>query len=160
MLLFGLITLLVGLLGLVLTSIFIVLALFKRNAKNWKRVGISFFGTTALIIILILIQEVFLYPPNPKIERLVLSAYREAPIGGYWLGLYNDSTWELGNSPREIEVFGTYTIIRDTLNLVASEGEIFYNGTTTNTFLINEKELIEIENSGIKWLSIGMNKLD
>ncbi len=160
MLLFGLITSLVGLLGLVLTSIFIVLALFKRNAKNWKRVGISFFGTAALIIILILIQEVFLYPPNPKIEQLVLSAYREAPIGGYWLGLYNDSTWEFGNSPREIEVFGTYTIIRDTLNLVASEGKIFYDGTTTNAFLINETGLIEIENSGIKWLSIGMNKLD
>jgi energy-coupling factor transporter transmembrane protein EcfT len=157
--LFGLIILLAGVLGIVTTLVFTVFAILKRNSKNWKRSGYSLLISGTVVIALILVHEVILFPPNPKIEQLVLSAHREAPIGAYWLGLYNDSTWEFGHSSSEIEFFGTYEILEDTLNLTTTKGTTFYNGDTTNQFLIQSYDLWEVENSGIKGLKIGLNKL-
>jgi hypothetical protein len=101
-----------------------------------------------------------MYPTNGKIDQLVLSGFREAPLGAYWLGVYNDSTWELGNSSREIEISGTYTIAGDTLHLKTLGGTAFYNGDTRNSFVIIGDDLMEVENTGIRGLKIGMNKLN
>lgn len=157
--LFGLIILLVGFLGLFATLTFIIIEIFKRKPKHWKKSIYSFLISGAVVILLILVHEVILFPPNPKLDDLVLTAYREAPIGGYWLGLYYDSTWEFGNSSREIEFDGTFEIIGDTLFLCTSSGSTFYNGNSSNQFLIQAEDLVEIENTGIKGLKIGLNKI-
>lgn len=156
----GIFKFLLGLVGVLTTLVFLVLSLFKRTRKGklqWA--GITFFSTVVLIIIMTII-EFLIYPTNPKLDQLVLTAHREAPIGGYWLGLYDDSTWEFGNSSRELEINGTYTILEDTLNLTTTNGTTFYNGDTTNQFLIHPKDLLEVENTGIRGLKIGLNKLD
>ncbi len=101
-----------------------------------------------------------MHPTNSKLDQLVLTAHREAPIGAYWLGVYDDLTWELGNSSREIEVSGTYEISGDTLHLKTLGGTAFYNGATRNSFIIVGDDLMEVENTGIRGLEIKMNKLN
>lgn len=157
--LFSLIILLVGVVGIFVTLAFIIIAITKRKSKYWKKCIYSFLISGVVVILIILVHEVILFPPNPKLDDLVLSAYREAPIGGYWLGLYQDSTWEFGNSPRELDFNGTYTIHGDTLTLSNSPGSTFYNGKSSNQFLIQSENLIEIENTGIKGLKIGLNNI-
>lgn len=155
--LFGLIIFLAGILGIFVSLAFIIIAIIKRKSKHWKKSIYSLLISGAVVILLILVHEVILFPTNPKLDELVLTAYREAPIGGYWLGLYNDSTWEFGNSSREIEFDGTFEIIGDTLFLSTSPGSTFYNGKSSNQFLIQSEDLVEIENTGIKGLKIGLN---
>ncbi|MEH0153140.1 hypothetical protein V6R21_03280 [Limibacter armeniacum] len=87
-----------------------------------------------------------------------MSAYREAPFGGYWLGLYTDLTWELGNTSREISAKGIYAVNNDTLELTTVKGS-YFNGDTINTFIFEGKHLIEVKNTGIKGLEIELNKL-
>jgi hypothetical protein len=112
------------------------------------------------VITLILIQETILYPPNPKIDQLILSAYREAPIGGIWLGVYEDRTWQLGYSSVEITSEGTYQLAGDTLTLIANEGTTVIGESERTSFLIETKYLVEVENSGIRSLEIQRNKLE
>lgn len=156
----GLFKFLIGLIGVFGTIIFVILSAFKRKRKSKLRyAGLTLVSTFALIL-LITVLEFLMYPKNGKLDQLVLTGFREAPLGAYWLGVYNDSTWELGNSSREIEVSGTYTISEDTLHLITLEGSAFYNWNTQNSFIISGDELIEVENSGIKGLKIGLNKLN
>lgn len=158
--LFGLIILSAGILGIVVTLTFTLIAIFKRTPKNWRRSGISLLSSGIIVIILILIHEVILFPPNPKTEQLVLMAYREAPIGGIWLGVYNDQTWQLGYSSVEITSTGTYQIIGDTLTLIANKGTIIIGESERTSFVIEPKYLVEVKNSGIKSLEIQLNKLE
>ena len=111
--------------------------------------GITFF-TTAAIVILITIVEFFVFPINPRTEELVLTAYREAPIGGIWLALYNDNTWEMGYSSREITSNGTYKIENDTLTIYATSGEEIITNLRQTSFTFHSNKLVEIKNSGIK----------
>ncbi len=159
MFLFGLLILLVAFVGLITTLTFVVIAIFKKNSKNWKRSGISLATTTLAVIVLILVQETILYPPNPKTEQLLLSAYREAPIGGIWLGVYNDQTWQLGYSSVEITSEGTYEVAGDTITLIAYDGTTVIGEAERTSFLIEPKYLVEVENSGIRSLEIQLNKL-
>ena len=156
----GIIKFLIGLVGVLTTLVFLSLSLFKRTRRGkLKTAGITFFTTVATILI-ITAFEFLIYPPNRNKDKLVLTAFREAPLGAYWLGLYDDSTWELGNSSREIKVKGTFTINGDTLNFKTLGGTAFYNGDTKKRFLIQENDLIEIENTGIGGLKIGLNKIN
>ncbi|WKN32098.1 hypothetical protein PZB74_01865 [Porifericola rhodea] len=159
MIIVGLIKFLIGFIGLAITFVFLVIAAIRRSSQKLKKAGIAFFSTTAVIIIISLVELMF-YPVNPKNDKLVFTAFREAPIGAYWLGLYSDSTWEMGNSSREIEISGIYRINGDTVELKATSEKGFYNGDTLNFFLIQGKDLIEIENTGIKGLKITMNKIN
>lgn len=159
MLLFGIFTLFVGMIGLLVTLTFVTIAIFKKSPNSWKRSGISLAATILTTITLITIQETILFPPNPKIEKLILSAYREAPIGGIWLGVYDDQTWQLGYSSIEITAEGTYKINEDTLTLVADQGTTIIGDSERTSFLIKQKSLIEVENSGIRSLEIQINKL-
>jgi len=156
----GLLKVLIGLIGVIGTIIFATLAIFKRTRKGkLQYAGLSLL-TTFILILLITGFEFLMYPTNSKLDQLVLTAHREAPIGAYWLGVYNDSTWELGNSSREIEVSGTYTISGDTLHLKTLGGTAFYHGDTRNSFVIIGDDLMAVENTGIRGLKIGMNKLN
>lgn len=149
----------IGLIGVVAVIILLILSAFKRTRKNklWYA-GISFLSTFILILAVTGL-EFLMFPTNEKQDQLVLTGFREAPLGAYWLGVYNDSTWELGNSSREIEVRGTYTFSGDTLYLKTLGGTAFYNGSTRNSFVISGDDLVEVDNSGIKGLKIGLNKL-
>ncbi|MEP1032970.1 hypothetical protein [Ekhidna sp.] len=158
--LFGLIILLTGILGLLVTLTFTIIAIFKRNSKSWKRSGYSLLASSAIIITLILIHEVILFPPNPKTEQLLISAYREAPLGGIWLGVYDDQTWQLGYSSVEITSEGTYQLSGDTLTLIASEGTSVIGDSERTSFIIKPKNLVELKNSGIRSLEIHLNKLE
>lgn len=156
----GLLKLLIGLIGIFGTIIFLVLSVFKRTRKGKLQYAGLTLLTSVIFILLITGFEFLMHPTNSKLDQLVLTAHREAPIGAYWLGVYNDSTWELGNSSREIEVSGTYTISGDTLHLKTLGGTAFYNGDARNSFVIIGDDLMEIENAGIRGLRIGMNKLN
>ena len=155
----GLIKFLIGFIGLTTTIIYLISFAFKRNSRSLKKAGIVF-GSTVTVIIVITLMELSLYPVNQKKDQLVLTAFREAPIGAYWLGLYSDSTWQMGNSSREIEIAGTYRIKGDTILLKATSEKGFYNGDTLNYFLIKGQDLVEMENTEIRGLKITMNKLN
>ena len=155
----GLLKFIIGLIGLLMTIAFLTLAAFNRNRKGkLQNAGVSFL-VTIILILSIWGLEFLMYPTNSKLDKLVLSAYREAPIGAYWLGLYEDHTWQFGNSSREIEYSGTWVISGDTLHLNSLFDTAFYNGQTKNSFLIEKNNLIEIEDNGIHVLEIGINKL-
>lgn len=155
----GLIKFLLGLVGILATFVFLAIALFSKNKKGKIRTaGITFF-TTATILILITIVEFLIFPINPKTEQIVLTAYREAPIGGIWLTLYNDNTWEMGYSSREISSNGTYIFENDTLTIYATSEEGIINNLKKTSFTFNSNKLIEIENSGIRMLEIKIDKM-
>ena len=158
--LIGLIILLAGILGIIVTLTFTVIAIIKRSSKNWRRAGFSLLSSGTIVIILILVHEVILFPPNPKVEQLVLTAYREAPIGGIWLGVYNDQTWQLGYSSVEITSEGTYQLVGDTLTLTAIEGTTVIGESERTSFIIEPRYLVEVKNSGIRSLEIQLNKLE
>ncbi|CAD5279938.1 MULTISPECIES: hypothetical protein [unclassified Imperialibacter] len=160
MLLFGLVVLATGIVGLLISLTFASIAVFKKGAKNWRRSGIAFLTTLAVTLCLILVQELVIYPPNPKLERLILSAYREAPIGGIWLGIYDDNTWQLGYSSKEITSEGTYRFSGDTLLLVADNGAKVIGDFDQTAFIIKANQLVELNNSGIRSLEILQNRLN
>ncbi|GAB3333225.1 hypothetical protein GCM10027429_13550 [Marivirga atlantica] len=156
----GILKFIVGLIGLLFTLVFLIVLLFKKNKRPFLRnAGITFISTV-IIILAITIVEFFIAPVNPKEDQLVLNAYRSAQLGGFWLGVYKDSTWEMGNSSREIGLKGTYNINGDTLILKVSNGGKFKNGKSENSLIITETALIEIESTGIKRLNINLNKID
>nr|WKN38291.1 hypothetical protein K4G66_06195 [Tunicatimonas sp. TK19036] len=134
----GLIKFLIGFIGLTTTIIYLISFAFKRNSRSLKKAGIVF-GSTVTVIIVITLMELSLYPVNQKKDQLVLTAFREAPIGAYWLGLY---------------------IKGDTILLKATSEKGFYNGDTLNYFLIKGQDLVEMENTEIRGLKITMNKLN
>lgn len=139
--------------------ILLSLSAFKRTKSGKLRLaGIVFFSTVGLILIITVI-EFQVYPNNPKADQLIMSAYREAPIGGIWLAIYTDQTWEIGNSSREITANGTYEIKSDTLILTAAQGTSIIGETEKTSFIIESESLIEVNNSGIKSLKIMENKL-
>ncbi len=159
MFLTGLIKLLIGLAGLTSTFILLFLSAFKRTRSGKLRLaGIVFFSTVGLILIITVI-EFQVYPKNPKADQLIMSAYREAPIGGIWLAIYTDQTWEIGNSSREITANGTYEIKSDTLILTAAQGTSIIGEIDQTSFIIQSESLIEINNSGILSLEIILNNM-
>lgn len=156
----GLIKFFIGFAGLLLTFIFLGRALIKRRKRNsLKYAAINFFST-AIIILVITVVEFLLYPTNPKTDKLLLTAYREAPLGGIWLALYTDQTWELGYSSREITATGTFALSGDTLSIKSKDGSRIIGEIEETMFLIHQNNLVELKNSGIKSLEIKINNLE
>jgi hypothetical protein len=155
----GIVKIFVVLFGVIITLTFLLLRVFKRTRKGKLKLAIISLFSTAAIIGIITLVEFQLFPTNKKTDKLLLTAYREAPIGGIWLALYNDSTWEIGFSSREITENGTYILRSDTLTLFATEGTAVVGQTTKTSFVIESDRLIEVENSGIKALEIKINKI-
>jgi len=155
----GLLKFLIGLVGILATLIFLVLSLFKKIRKGQlQNAGVTFL-TSMVLILLITGLEFLMHPSNKRLDQLVLTGHREAPLGAYWLGVYNDGTWELGQSSREIVFSGHYTISGDTLRLKTRYGTAFGNGATSTDLVIHNDDLLEVKNTGIKALKIGVNKL-
>ncbi|MHA7102269.1 hypothetical protein [Roseivirga pacifica] len=146
--------------GLLSTIVALILSLVKEKRKSRLRFARFTFLTTILLTLIITGIEFLLYPINKKNDQLILTGFREAPIGGYWLGIYNDSTWEIGNSSREIEIRGTYTVMNDTVTLYTTGETTFYNGTKVNQLIISKNRLVEVENTGIRYFEVGLNKLN
>jgi hypothetical protein len=156
----GIVKFFVGLVGVIATLTFLLLSVFKRTRKGKLKLAIITFFSTVAVIVIITLVEFQLYPINQKTDKLLLTAYREAPLGGIWLALYNDSTWEIGFSSREITANGTYELKSDTLTLSATEGTTVVGQTIKTSFVVESDRLIEVENSGIKALEIKINKIN
>ncbi|RAI84847.1 hypothetical protein [Algoriphagus yeomjeoni] len=154
----GLIKLFVGIVGSLASLFFLITFIFSRHKKSKLKIAAWTFTSTVGVILLIITVDLFLFPINQKSDHLILSAYREAPLGGIWLALYDDQTWEMGYSSREITSSGNYTIRHDTLTLNAQSGKTILGEISKTSFIINSKNLTEIENSGIRSLEILMNK--
>lgn len=156
----GLIKLFVGILGTSVCLIILIITIFSRHKKGKLKIATWTFSSTIGVILLIIIVDLFLFPINQKSDHLILSAYREAPLGGIWLALYDDQTWEIGYSSREITSSGNYLIRHDTLTLNAQSDKTILKDISKTSFIIDSKNLIEIENSGIRSLEIVYNKSD
>tara|TARA_R110002072_G_scaffold216077_1_gene373419 strand:- start:381408 stop:381890 length:483 start_codon:yes stop_codon:yes gene_type:complete len=156
----GLIKLFVGILGTLVSLIFLIITIFSRHKKGKLKIAAWTFFSTIGVILLIIIVDLFLFPINQKSDQLILSAYREAPLGGIWLALYDDQTWEIGYSSREITSSGNYFIRHDTLTLNAQSGKTILQDISKTSFIIDSKNLREIENSGIRALEIVFKKSD
>jgi len=156
----GLLILSVSILGIVVTLIFILVAIFKQSSRSWKRAGYSLLAFGTIVTGLFLYHKLILFPPNPKVDQLVFSAYREAPIGGIWLGLFDDKTWELGYSSVEITSSGTFDISGDTLKLIATEGTTVIKEFKQTSFIMKPDYLLELKNTGIRSLIIQMNEIE
>lgn len=150
----GLIKLFVGILGSLVSLFFLISSIFSRHKKGKLKITAWTFTSTVGVILLIIIVDLFLFPLNKKSDQLILSAYREAPLGGIWLALYDDQTWEMGYSSREITSSGNFTIRYDTLTLNAQSGKTILKDISKTSFIIDSKNLTEIENSGINYLEI------
>lgn len=156
----GLIKLFVGVLGSLASLFFLITGIFSRHKKDRLKMALWTFTSTVGVILLIVIVDLFLFPINKKSDQLILSAYREASLGGIWLALYDDQTWEMGYSSREITSTGNYTIKHDTLTLHAQSGKTILKDISNTSFIIDSKNLTEIENSGIRSLEIVYKKSD
>ena len=93
-------------------------------------------------------------------RKALLHAYREAPIGGIWLTLYDGNEFELKNSPREVAVAGQYTINGDTITLIKNDGKESYQHFNQVKLLISDTDLVELTETGIAVLEIQENKLN
>lgn len=160
MIISGLIKFFIGFIGVLGTLLFLILALLNRNKKGKLKIAGLTFIISVAIIVLITLVEFLIYPVNPKTEQLILTAYREAPLGGIWLALYDDETWELGYSSREITSKGTYKFHNDTLTIFAQEGQKIVKEIEQTSFTFDSGKLVEIQNSGIKVLEIQINKMN
>lgn len=155
-----LIKLFVGILGSLSSLFFLITGIFSRHKKDRLKIAAWAFTSAVGVILLIIIVDLFLFPINKKSDQLILSAYREAPLGGIWLALYEDETWEIGYSSREITSSGNYTIMHDTLTLNTQSGKTILKDISKTSFIIDSKYLTEIENSGIRSLEIVYKKND
>lgn len=98
----GLLKILIGVVGVIGAIIFAALALFKRTRKGKLQYARLTLLTTFIFILLITGYEFLKYPANSKLDQLVLMAYREAPLGTYWLGVYSDSQQSINSFVCEV----------------------------------------------------------
>jgi hypothetical protein len=143
--------------GLILTVIFLIGYLIKKRKARLRNAAISF-ATVALSLLLLIVAEELFFSYNSENKEEVLVASREAPIGGILLKLYDDSTYEIGVL-REVKSAGTYALKSDTLILTATDNPKQNGYSTQTSFIIKEGYLEEIEDTGIGFLEIHVNKL-
>ena len=114
---------------------------------------VTIVGLSAIVLLLIV-----LFPdPLPK-DGMILSAVREASLGGVRLNLYQDRSFELVNVRGKPTSSGTFTLQGDTLTLTATTGKIAKDFGQTS-FIIEKGVLVEVQNTGINFLEIDVNKL-
>lgn len=143
--------------SLILTVIYLLGYLIKRRKARLRNAAISF-ASAALSLSLLIVAEELIFSYNFKKKEEVLVASREAPIGGILLKLYEDSTFEIGVL-REVKSAGTYVLKSDTLFIIGTDNPKQNGYTTQTSFIIKEGYLEEIEDTGIGFLEIHVNKL-
>ena len=148
-----LIKFLIGLLGVVTTIVYVVKALVKNPSRNFKTALAVLFATGGLLILITTIE--FIIHDKSKdysSKKTSLVAMREASLGsGIHLKVYADSTYELG-SGTEVKTRGKIKRNADTLFLLKNE-------RIDKSFILDNRALVEIKNSGINFLEIQSNKL-
>lgn len=153
----SIIAILIMAVGLILTVIFLLSYLIKRSKGKLKKAAISFASAALSLILLIVVEELF-FSYNFKNKEEVLVASREAQIGGILLKLYADSTFEIGGF-REVKSSGTYELKSDTLLITATDSPKQNGYITQTSFIIRKGYLEEVEDSGIGFLEVHVNKL-
>ncbi|GGK82966.1 hypothetical protein ACD591_14360 [Rufibacter glacialis] len=140
----------------ILTVVFLLSYLIRRNKSKLKNAGIAFSATViGLSTLLVLEEQLFSYNTANKKEILVAS--RESSIGGVLLKLYADSTFEIGGL-RQVTSAGMFSLKKDTLfmtTIITEENEEF----SMRSFLIKEDHLEETTDTGIEFLEIHENSL-
>jgi uncharacterized SAM-binding protein YcdF (DUF218 family) len=142
---------------LLLTVVFLVGYLIKRRKARLRNAAISF-ATAVLSFGLLLVVEELFFSYNFKNKEEVLVASREAPIGGILLKLYADNTFEIGGF-REVKSSGTYELKADTIFINATDNSKQNGYVTQTTFIIRKGYLEEVEDTGIGFLEVHVNKL-
>ncbi|MBF9252619.1 hypothetical protein I2I11_04890 [Pontibacter sp. 172403-2] len=142
---------------LLLTVVFLVGYLIKRRKARLRNAAISF-ATAVLSFGLLLVVEELFFSYNFKNKEEVLVASREAPIGGILLKLYKDNTFEIGGF-REVKSSGTYELKADTIFLNATDNPKQNGYVTETSFIIRKGYLEEVEDTGIGFLEVHVNKL-
>lgn len=113
---------------------------------------------TTVLFYIVNLEEASKSAFNKAKKKVVLIASSEAPIGGIFLALYKDSTYELGNF-RQVESTGIFKLKTDTLFLTPADTSHIAEKFSETSFIMKGKELIEIQKTGIGWLEIHGNKL-
>jgi hypothetical protein len=85
-------------------------------------------------------------------------AWREAPIGGIWLKLFENDKFQLGYLPNDKVLDGNYRIKGDTLFLEGDKPIGLLNESNKISFLIKKKQLFKIGGNNIAALKISMNE--
>jgi hypothetical protein len=142
---------------LIFTVVFLVGYLIKRRKARLKNVAISFATAVLSLGLLIVVEELF-FSYNFKNKEEVLVASREAQIGGILLKLYADNTFEIGGF-REVKSSGIYELKSDTLLLTATNSPKQNGYITQTSFIIRKGYLEEIEDNGIGFIDVHVNKL-
>ncbi|TPE42443.1 hypothetical protein [Pontibacter mangrovi] len=142
---------------LLLTVVFLVGYLIKRRKARLRNAAISF-ATAVLSLGLLLVVEELFFSYNFRNKEEVLVASREAPIGGILLKLYEDNTFEIGGF-REVKSSGTYELKSDTLFIIATDSPKQSGYITQTSFIIRKGYLEEVEDTGIGFLEVHVNKL-
>jgi len=91
-------------------------------------------------------------------KEVILVASREASSGGIILRLFNDNTFELGTL-RKAKTEGIYKLTGDTLFLSATDNSKLNKKFSPNVFIVKDNRLVEVNNTGISFLEIQVNKV-
>lgn len=117
-------------------------------------------GVILAIIVIIFFSVLVMFEPSLLRPGLIFEAYREASLGGIWLGLYNDKRFEMGNSRGDINCEGYYTFKSDTLTLRVDKGIVNKKNPRTVSFLLQDGFLVEMpKTSDISFLEVRENHL-
>ncbi len=90
-------------------------------------------------------------------KEVVLVATREASSGGILLKLFDDKTFELGTL-RKVRAKGIYKFTADSLFLSTTDNSKLLKNFSKTTFIVKDRHLIEVNNTGIRFLEIQTNK--
>lgn len=147
----------VAFVGIIITVAFLITGLFGNRNIALRRAGIVFFPTVLIIITLTIIESNILQERTVDKEVIFVAA-REAPLGGIALTLYADSSFELGNS-RNYQSKGRFKVKGDTIFISSHKSSKLLNNKNRTSFLIKNRILEDIGNSGIVFLEIKENNL-
>ncbi|WP_187262662.1 hypothetical protein [Pontibacter beigongshangensis] len=149
--------LLIAATGFVLTFIFLVVFLRKKKLARLLHATLTILATTFLFYILNW-EELTQRDFNRAKKKVVLTASREKLIGGVFLALYEDGTYELGNL-RRVVTAGVFCVKADSLFLITTDTTHLPGASSKTSFIINKEELVEIQNTGIERLEVHENRL-
>ena len=148
---------LVAVVGVSLTVVYLFSYLRKKEKVKLRNAALTFIASVVLFLTLVTIAA-NQYPNALPKKEVVLIAAREAPLGGILLRLYADSTFEIGNS-RKVTSTGVYRLNADTLVITTTDNSKLLKDISQTSFIIEEEDLVEVNNTGITILEIHENRL-
>ncbi len=148
---------LVAIVGGSLTVVYLFSYLRKKEKVKLRNAALTFIASVVLFFTLVTVAA-NQYPDALPKKEVVLIAAREASLGGILLRLYADSTFELGNN-RRVTSTGVYNLNVDTLVITTTDNSKLLKDISQTSFIIEEENLVEVNNTGIKFLEIHENRL-